>query len=375
MERFDYRAGLVAKQVEYTTRSGKRATRTYWVRGPDAQKPKPRERARAQPPAHAQAPARPAPPPTQSREAPSDLPAWTRNLSPAAQAAVRETLARGAGPAPTPAAAPAKSEMHRALEARLGRELTPNDVARITGRPAPASTPARAAPSAPRPAPAPAAPRPAAPAAAPSRPAAAPSGPPTRENFTAGISGAGGDAEFAHDMTTDWVRDVHETNALAMGMTAARVFGVDYASTEARLRGSRQQGSLTHEERLAKARRVAADPAAESTVRAIAAVSQAAHPADADGMVTLYRGVGNARDNGDGTHTFGTDATASFTESRDVAHRFAREYGGHVVEVRVPRSAIVASHRAVPAMAGDRAHGEQEVIVASRGAFTGRRVQ
>jgi hypothetical protein len=175
-------------------------------------------------------------------------------------------------------------------------------------------------------------------------------------------------------LTTRWVEDNHTPEGIALHMAVARTYGLDFAPAAARLRQAKQHITNAYDSpdaRLARAQQLAANPATEASVRAMARVSQAAHPADADGMVTLYRGVGNSRANADGSHTFGTDPMTSFTASPDVARRFAREYGGHVVAVRVPRSAIVASYRAVPAMRGRAAHNEQEVLVASRGSFTG----
>lgn len=202
-------------------------------------------------------------------------------------------------------------------------------------------------------------PRPAPPATAPAPPARSPS-PPAGSH----------DPRLVHEFTDRWAHDNHAAGGLAMSMVASRVYGTDFAPTEARMRTRHANSSWnTPDERMANARRIAAHPQAEASFREMARQAQAAHPPDADGMVTLYRGVGNSRANADGTHTFGTDALTSFTTSRGVAQAFASMHGGHVVAVRVPHSSIVASHKT---NRGLRAKREAEVVVASRGSFTGR---
>lgn len=191
------------------------------------------------------------------------------------------------------------------------------------------------------------------------------------------IRARGGDPAHVQAMVgsrkSGWIKNADSEGGTTMTIAASVVFGMDPTVSLNRQRGgvrARNFGNSAkaleqHDAAVARARQAAASPQVQASVRAMAEASQAHYQ---EGHVTLYRGLRNARDNGDGTVSFATDALSSFTSDPKVARKFAKA-GGRVVAVQVPRSAIVASHLAVPEL---DARGEREVVVASRGAFTGR---
>jgi hypothetical protein len=109
--------------------------------------------------------------------------------------------------------------------------------------------------------------------------------------------------------------------------------------------------------------RGASDPQMVKTAHALAAVSQSMHGKE---MVTLYRGIGDKTAGGlRASGSLRTGALVSWTDDINVAHSF----GQHTVVATVPRSSIVASHRAL-AGNGGLLKNEKEVIIATHGQMT-----
>jgi hypothetical protein len=135
-------------------------------------------------------------------------------------------------------------------------------------------------------------------------------------------------------------------------------------------------------------------PEGAKSLNAIAQASQAMHPEE---EIVLYRGVGRKqaqalRDAPGEEVELDVGVLSSFADDPAIAAQFARrtsgkiahypktsaEYrkilqeeqtGGAVIEVRVPRSAIIVSYRAAPHLSTKNVRSRKEIIILTKGAI------
>ncbi|MFZ5440475.1 MAG: anti-CBASS protein Acb1 family protein [Myxococcota bacterium] len=181
----------------------------------------------------------------------------------------------------------------------------------------------------------------------------------------------GGDKATAERLIEGWQDDSSRGEAIAFKAAVARELGIDPAKDLERTKSFLKASGVSNaEEHVAKQVAKSEDKKVRATVRAIAQASQAAHEGD---TVKLYRGVNGKQAeelrafmaaNPGAPVPFNTDSMASFTESASTARVFG--HGGFIVEVDVPRSSIVLSHRASKSLSK---FGDSEVVIATLGRF------
>lgn len=197
----------------------------------------------------------------------------------------------------------------------------------------------------------------------------------------------GGNAKKSKELLLGFRQNVFHDKGIEFKGAVGKAFGVPAQNDAGRIsrlmqEHERKKGGLVRDQKKSSAegsvdvvgRRLAAGEAHVSTVAAMAKVSQGHYLED---RVTVFRGITGkqaeeiiaAKKSGQPVN-IKTDTTSSFTESHGIASQFAthgpsrkvRSAHAVVIKVTVPRSSIVASHRAFKELAK-----EMEVVIASHG--------
>lgn len=196
-------------------------------------------------------------------------------------------------------------------------------------------------------------------------------------------------ARHAKDLVLGYRRNVFDEKGIQFKGAVAKAFGLPLeqdADRAARLMQAHEKTKAYRDPKkkeLKGAREIVAKHLAlgaekhVETVKAVARASQAAHEEE---HVTVYRGITGVQAKAlIEAHRSGrplevkVDTTSSFTDDHEIATSFAKNGSTRrvesphavVIKVTVPRSSIVASHRALPEL-----RAEREVVLASHGAFT-----
>lgn len=188
------------------------------------------------------------------------------------------------------------------------------------------------------------------------------------------VADLGGDRDLASTNIDGWRSSSINNTSLAMrGAALVALHGSDAEYGHALEREAQDVARAGRSGGAAAAHQVlsAPEPHQVDTFRAVATVSQAAHPEES---IVVHRGVYGAQAkqikeqiaSGAQEIELGTGTLSSFTEEHKVADRFARDHGLHgvVLSIRIPTSSIAISHRA---FSEELYTGEKEIIVATRG--------
>lgn len=159
-----------------------------------------------------------------------------------------------------------------------------------------------------------------------------------------------------------WVHSQHTLKAMGLRLAIAQLSGTDVERDFARYANKKK---IAQSEVMARLRAEGVDRLLEDHAEVIVSMirlSRAMYPGT---QVALYRGMDNVEMRG-GFAYFAADSLTSFTSDLEIARRFARMHGGHVIRTRVPRDSIVISHLAFPELGRQR-----EVLVSSDDEFSG----